>query len=201
MIAIYTATEDELSELLADQLLFSSGLGDSPVIRMGRKGSGYLKQKLAALVTLSQHIPVLMLIDLDQAECAPLFVDKLLDDKEKPNSFLLRVVVREAESWVMADGERFADYFGVPRSKVPQQPDSLDDPKSVMLSLIWRYGRGSLREEVVTHSKSGLRQGFLYNQRLRHFIEHDWRMEVAVEVSDSLARALRAVQALSVQRM
>src|ERR1035441_9429449 len=47
----------------------------------------------------------------------------------------LRVAVRELESWLLADSERIAKFLGVAVAEIPADPDSVPDPKRLMVQL------------------------------------------------------------------
>src|SRR4051812_23297441 len=126
------------------------GDGDVPVARkviehvglaMGNSypcaGKGNLDKSLKAYDNAAKHSPWLVLRDLDvDADCAPTLVAELLPSPSPGMCF--RVAVRAAEAWLMADRESFAVFFGVPRTKVPRDPESLRDPKTEVMNLARR---------------------------------------------------------------
>lgn len=193
MIAVYTATEDELGESLADCLVQAAGGSLEVGVRMRRQGCGYLRKKLPELIRLAPHIPVLLLTDQDKSECAPGLIHHWLGKYKCPDNLLFRVVVRESESWLLADHTAFSDFFSVPAHHIPDRPDDLDDPKATMLSLIWRHSPRSLRADMAAQGKGGLRQGLAYNARCREFVDQFWRIDRAIHLSESLDRAYRRV--------
>jgi hypothetical protein len=197
MTAIVTVTEDELGEALADRLVAHSGTGLEIAVRMGRKGAGYLRAKLPQLLGLAGKVPVLMLTDLDRQECPPTLIRAWLGERNPPPHLLLRVAVREAEAWLMADRDGFAGYFEVPRHRVPEAPEHLDDPKREMLSILSRFASRAVRRDMVSGTPGALRQGFGYNPRCREFVERHWHLERALPSAESLHRARRRIHWLA----
>ncbi len=46
-----------------------------------------------------------------------------------------RVAVREVEAWLLADREQIARFLSIARSRVPQSPETLDNPKQRLVEL------------------------------------------------------------------
>ena len=197
MSFIYAATEDELSEVLADRLIATTDDLFTNTTHMGRKGCTYLKRKLPELLKLAGNIPVLLLVDLDRGSCAPALISSWMRGQHQPNNLLLRVIVREAEAWLLADQQGFSDYFGVPLNKLPQDPETMVDPKEKLLSLVWNYTKQPIKGDVVVKSSSGLRQALSYNARMRDFVHNGWSLQRACASADSLSRACNRMQQLS----
>ena len=108
--------------------------------------------------------------------------------------FLLRFAVSEAESWLLADREAIALFFGIAETNIPRNPDSLDDPKLEILRLA-RRSSGMLRREMI--SPWDLQKpGSGYNIHLQKFAREKWRPIVARHHSESLNRALLDVARL-----
>ena len=67
------------------------------------------------------------------------------------------MVVRELESWLLADAAGLAAYLGLPRAVVPSQPESVGDPKLALVNLARRSRRTRLRDSIVPY-QGGLRR-------------------------------------------
>lgn len=197
MTPVYTATEDELGEVLADKILEPWSESFVVSVRMRRRGSGYLKTKLPELIQLSANVPVLIVTDLDRTECAPVLIEDWFQNRQKPDHMIFRVAVREAEAWLMADHYGFAQFFGVPARHLPARPEELADPKASMLSLVSRYAPRTIRSDVVVRVRTGLRQGLAYNARCREFVRDHWSLGRALPKSNSLERASRRIEELA----
>ncbi|MGO1805711.1 MAG: hypothetical protein ACTH0P_11790 [Candidatus Corynebacterium faecigallinarum] len=114
---------------------------------------------------------------------------KLLSNADVPEgSFDLRIACTMIEAWLMADARGFSDFFQVRVGEIPQDPDSLDHAKQSLLSLVKRFGKGSIQDDVVT--KDG-QTGPLYTHRLNEFARDHWNVEAAMENSPGLERAVR----------
>lgn len=142
-----------------------------------------------------------MLVDLERDACAPQLRAHWLS---APSDFMcFRVVVRAVESWLMADREALASYFGIPLARVPVEPDALPNPKRTLVELAAGSRRVELRSDIVPDPCGGRRTGPGYVYRIAEFVDEHWRPEIAAASSDSLRRCLRALlrlgQAVGVQ--
>ena len=196
MTELYLATEDSLSERVAEKLVMDANRDLCVVVRMGLKGNGYLKQKLPELVRLANNIPVFMLTDLDRIECAPSLIADWTAGALIPQSLLLRVAVREVEAWLLADREAFSEFVGAPLNKLPANPEILADPKQALLGLVRSYGRREIKNEILPAPGSKSTVGVGYNQTLGRFVAEVWEPRRAAANSNSLARAHARLQAL-----
>lgn len=140
----------------------------------------------------------LVLVDLDQSfECAKALVDNWLPAPSRHMRF--RVVVRQIEAWLLADRERFAQFFAVKRSAVPAAPDTLPDAKATVLALAGSSRRAAIRQDMTPRPGSGRRVGPAYSSRLIDFASNPsegWRLEVAASRSPSLARCVSRLDEL-----
>ncbi|MBQ9455857.1 MAG: DUF4276 family protein [Thermoguttaceae bacterium] len=131
-----------------------------------------------------------VMTDLDRNPCAPALVQEWLGGLSHPN-FLFRVAVHEVESWLLADRENFADFFKVPLSKIPLNPDSEENPKEIIFELARKSKNAMIRKEVppvkLAHA------GVSYVSIVTQFIETQWSVLNAAENSPSLKKALQRV--------
>lgn len=139
--------------------------------------------------------PVLCIADTDQG-CAMALAGGWLTPEDRHPRVMLRLAVREAESWLLADHEGMYEYFGTPTSKLPDQADDLTDPKRDLMQMMQRYAPARIKREVVVKTKQGeLKRGSGYNEHLCDFARRCWRPDRAMARSESLSRALaRLVQ-------
>lgn len=196
MTEIYLATEDALSEAVAERLVMDSNKKLRVAVRMRRQGNGFLKLKLPELIRVANSFPVLMLTDLDRIECPPTLILDWSSGRSLPPGMLFRVAVREVEAWLLADREAFAAFVGAPLNKLPLNPDSLDDPKQKLLSFVRRYGRREIKADILPKPGSRSTVGLGYNMTLSRFVTEDWEPERAITCSDSLARAFKRLRNL-----
>jgi hypothetical protein len=138
--------------------------------------------------------PVLCIADADR-QCVKSLLSNNAPSHSHPH-FLLRLAVEEAESWLLADKGSFASFLAVPVNKIPDQPDTLSDPKQTILALSKRSRKRVLRDEMVSPFDNN-KQGSGYNAHLTEFVRGHWNVDRAVQSSPSLARALPKIRSLN----
>ena len=191
-IFINLAFEDSLSESVLKVLLLGSGRCYEVATLYTGGGFGYLRQRVPGFNNAAKGIPFLLLTDLDTAECAPVLVREWLPVPPHPN-LLFCVAIREVESWLVADRENLARFLGIRVELMPFGPDSIPDPKSVLIKLASKSHNRRLREDVVPRQGSTSKQGPNYNGRLISFVQGQWDPMVASAGSDSLRRTIEAL--------
>lgn len=190
------AVEGDVDEAVIRRVGQFSGLTIGKIY--GRTGKQPLLRSIRGYNNAARFSPWVVLVDLDSdCECAPPYVQRWLPH---PSPFMcFRTAVRAVESWLLADRERVATWLGINVARIPIDPDSIDDPKQVLINLARRSRRVSLRNDIVPREGSGRIIGPLYNPRLIAFVDdinQGWRPEVACSASDSLARCLASMQRL-----
>jgi hypothetical protein len=192
------AVEGWLDEVVLRRLIRETG--GAPGTIYGGNGKQHLLRSLSAYNQAAHFAPWAVLIDLDSdADCAPLVLPDWLPNPAP--HMCCRVVVREVEAWLMADRERLAAYLSVPVSRLPTAPDSVADPKQVMVNLARQSRSRHVRADMVPRPESARLVGPAYAARLMQFVEdltNGWRPEVAAAASDSLARCMRRLRELCV---
>ena len=200
-VPITLAVEDELSEHLLRVLLVQTKRNYLVGTVYGKKGADFLKQKLPAFNNAAKSSPCLLLTDLDARDCVPELIEEwfgcqLLEfPKRRHVNLIFRVAVREVEAWVMADRERFADFLGVPKNLIPDQLDTVPDPKKLLLQIASKSRKRDLRNDIVPRPGDKRRIGPDYNGRLGEFVQSSWRADVAYAHSPSLARTWKILVA------
>lgn len=160
-------------------------------------GRGNIQRELEAYATLAQVMPVVIGVDLDGDDCAPTLLGNWGLLPPQPG-LLLRVAVREIETWVLADKRRIASFIGVAPNEVPTRPEELDDPKRALLEVARAYAPAELKADLVprNYDASYPRIGRAYNLRMCEFVAAKWRPQVARDKSASLNRAMLALEQL-----
>ena len=192
MIPIAVATEDELSEAIALRLISELKRPHQVIHKLGRKGNGYLRTKMDSWYQMAEHLLMMVLTDLDRANCLVEFRYQWVADRKLPESLIFRIAVREVESWALADHDAMRELVGK-KGVLPMAPDELPDPKQALLSLC-RTAPKSVREDLIKCNDGQLRKGLGYNTRLTHWINTVWCPQRAAERSPSLARARKRLQ-------
>jgi hypothetical protein len=200
-VPITLAVEDDLSEHLLRTLLIQTKRNFIVGTVYGKKGSGFLKQKLAAFNNAAKGSAHLLLTDLDNVYCVPTLIEDWFGCRlqefatRRHVNLLFRVAVREVEAWVMADREQFADFLGVSRHLIPDQTDTIPDPKSLLLQLASKSRKRDLRNDIVPRPGDKRKIGPDYNGRLGAFVLSSWRANVASAHSLSLERTWKKLVA------
>jgi hypothetical protein len=195
MTKVALATEDVLSESVGLQLLAEINLAPKNVQLLRKDGFGYLRSKVEAWKALARLKPVLLITDLDRIACPQQLRDAWLTGSPPPPNLLLRIAVREVESWVLADHVAMRQLIGN-KGKLPPVPDDLPDPKSHLLQLA-KLAPREVREDLVKENGAVASQGIGYNARLQALVASSWSPERASERSPSLARARHRLQDLA----
>lgn len=186
MTPIAIATEDSLSEAIALRLISDIPTPHFIQFKLGKTGNGYLKSKMSSWYQMAQHQVMLVLTDLDRANCLVEFRDQWLVTAPPPN-LLLRIAVREVESWVLADHTAMRVLIGS-KGVLPAAPDELADPKQSLLKLA-KSAPKPIRDDLLKTIDGHLAQGLGYNARLTAWVNSEWSPQRAAERSPSLARA------------
>ena len=161
----------------------------------GKQGKPDIRERIMGYNQAARHAPWVILVDLDHdAVCA---LDFLRSWLPRPSPYMnFRVAVRKIEAWLLADRDRIANFLGISVSKVPGNPDGLNDPKQTMVSLASRSRRRDIRQDMVPRPESGRQVGPAYASRLIEFTNdplRGWRPDVAAEYSESLRHFLSSL--------
>ncbi|HEV3257886.1 MAG TPA: hypothetical protein VG013_13455 [Gemmataceae bacterium] len=161
----------------------------------GLSGKDQIVKRLNRYNQSARRSPWVVLLDLDRDEsCAPAGCRLWLKEPE-PN-LCFRLVVRAVEAWLLADREALAKFLRVAAARVPRNPEQLDDPKRVVVSLARHSRSRQLRADMVPEPSSGRTTGPRYAQRLTEFAEKHWRPAVAAKHADSLRRCRQRLNEL-----
>jgi len=187
------AVEGSLDEAVLQRLIREAGAAPGPI--HGKNGKERLSQQLSAYNQAAAISPWLVLVDLDNdAECAPPFCARCLTQPAPLMCF--RVVVREIETWLLADRDPLARFIGVAAARVLPDAETVPDPKELVVALAKDSRYRQVREDLVPRPGSGRRVGPLYTARMIEFVERHWRPEAAVQGSDSLRRCRQRLKEL-----
>lgn len=192
-LAISAAVEGPIDEVVLRKLVAETGASLERVY--GKNGKAQIRQRLRAYNQAASHSPWVVLVDLDHSEdCAPPFCQDWLPTPAAHMRF--RVAVREIEAWLMADNERLATFLSIARSRIPADPERLDDPKRELVNLARHSRRRDIREDIVPRPNSGRMVGPAYTSRLIEFAQTQWRPDFAVGRADSLRRCRVSLRSL-----
>lgn len=183
--------EDVLSEVVMQRILASAGYAGNVTYRITR-GNGKIKANVDKYKAASRIIPHIVLTDLDRYPCPPALLDAW-DVGSLPSSMLLRIAVREVESWLLSDRKGISAFLHVAIEKVPHCPENEGDPKQSLFTVVRKTRKRRLIEEIVP--LLGAHIGPLYNEHMCNFALNHWNLEAAVEDAPSLARNISRITA------
>lgn len=198
MIPISLVVEDLLTKSVALEILKATGKSFSVNTVYDSGGFGYIKSKIIGFNSASKGCPYLVITDLDSGECAAGLIADWFGTVSVEHNLIFRVAVKEVESWILADRESFSGFLGIRADLIPEDTDTLTDPKASLVSLSAKCRKRSLRERIVPDETNiGAKQGPDYNGALIEFVQRCWRIRSAVNHSPSLKRAFNRIQSFS----
>lgn len=171
-------------------------VGALPGTTYGKNGKARLRQRINAYNMAAQYWPWIVIVDLDREfGCAPPLRATWL--RRQAPGMCFRIAVRAVEAWILADGEEIAGFLGVPSSRIPRDPEALDDPKETLVNLARASRRRDIREDMVPTDSGGRRVGPAYTSRLVEFVSTRWQPDVGAQRAVSLRRAIDCLRRLA----
>ena len=139
--------------------------------------------------------PWFVLRDLDKdAPCAGNLLKRI--DFHPSRWMCFRLVVRELESWLLADREGLATFFKVNPQRLLGNPDDEIDPTETLVNLCRTSGSRRVREGMVPRLGSVTTVGPMYEALIIEFGTGPWSLGRASIRSPSLHRARQAIRKL-----
>lgn len=189
--------EDRLSAAIIERLLEFSPKKVEINRRISGYGSGYIRKRISAYQKASQYEPFFILLDADNEDCALNVLNALVPPGLRQPKCLLRIAVREVEAWLLADAKGISRFMGISEALVNRSPESLADAKGHLLGLARRSRKKEITEGLLPAPRTSAVIGPEYNQVLSVFVERNWDVRAAARRSESLSRALGAVEKLA----
>ena len=154
MSRVLVVGEDALCCALGERLVAATLPGWSLAREsVNTRGITRLVPRLPDFILQARHVqPVICIADSDRGCPVELIRDWMMAGGDE--RFVLRLAVKEAESWLLSDPESFASFLKVPLAKLPRRPDEEPDPKRVVLNLAARSKSRDIRAEVVSPTDS-----------------------------------------------
>ncbi len=191
-ILINLAVEDSLSETILRMILYQSKRPYLIGTCYSHGGYGYLKKSIQGFNNAAKGIPFLVLTDLDKAKCPPELIKEWLPYPKHPH-LLFRIAVREVEAWLLADRKAFSKFVGIPIKLIPEDTETIVNPKEKLIELVKKSRYQELRRDIIPSIGSTAKVGPNYNGRLGFFVTRYWKMQEAVNHSASLKRTIRTM--------
>ncbi len=168
---IPVAVEGIVDEAVLSRILRDFGVRPFPVF--GKKGCANLDGRLAGFNNAAARSPWIVLRDLDNGgRCPVTFARQLIPSPA--TGMVFRIVVNEIEAWLLADSRSISTFLGVSEVLVPQQPETIQDPKHELVKLAARSRFRRIREDLSPRLGSGISQGPAYASRLIEYVETTW---------------------------
>jgi hypothetical protein len=191
-IPICLIVEDNLSATIASTMLHHTKRGFEVGSVFGLHGNGWIKTRIAGFNNAAQGMPYLVITDLDANPCPIKLISEWLNVSRHQN-LIFRVAVREVEAWLLADRKGIASFLNVSETHISRDVEELSDPKQSLIEAARRSRKRDIREDIVPVGLTS-KIGPDYNGRLGEFVVKHWNLEVARANSESLERAMRALE-------
>lgn len=188
MTVINLIVEGEIDEVIAHKIV--GGLGHQIGVSYGKKGAGYIKNKIQDFNKSAQNICYLALVDFMDTKCScpPEVISTWLPYKN--NLMIFRIVVREVESWILADRENLSKFLNISIELITEKPEEEQNPKQTLVNLARKSHSAKMRSALVPEQGSTAQVGKLYNSELKRFVNEYWKAENARQNSPSLSKCL-----------
>ena len=120
---INVLVEGIIDEAVARRLINETG--HQPGVCYGKKGVSYIHQKIRGFNKSAASMPILTLVDFMDTglKCPPEVTSSWLP--HRCANMLCRIVVREIESWILADRNNLSTYLRVASNRVPLDPENV----------------------------------------------------------------------------
>jgi len=190
--------EGDTDEVVANKLLVHCGHEKGSCF--GKRGANYLLGKLRGFSVRARYgNPMLVMVDLmdTRIECARELVPGILANR--PRACLVRGVIRELESWLLADREAVAGFLRISRKLVPAEPERLADPKQSFVNLARRCRNRARREAIVPNQGVSSAVGPGYVDEVIMLVNGYWDPDRAMLVAPSLRRCVERLRELQGQ--
>lgn len=203
---VYIIGEDEATKEIIKRVLNYCSINFEIILELPARG-GQIKQKILNFNMLSETYPVILLMDLDDKDCAPVVLQEFFHETEKSNNFIFSIANDEAEAWLMADRNSFSEYFRVPIDTIPF-PQRIRNKKDFYQEMVFPYKSSFyMVNEIIPNSRikefkdqmipqNGAKKGKEYNSALTPFIRNHWVIDNARLNSDSLNRMIIRIDKL-----
>lgn len=187
-LPINLAVEDALSEAALRRLLSDQRRMVGYVF--GRRGNGYLRNKIRGWNQAARGTPLIVLTDLDNAPCPRHLIGQWMGEHTVHPNLLLRVAVKEVEAWLLADWEGYCRFIRLPSLRSMPDIEALADPKRFLLDLTSQGRNREVNKRLLPRPSSDAHVGPEYNSCLSEFVLEKWNWKLPSTNAPSLRRLL-----------
>lgn len=193
MTEVGYAVEGWADEPVAERIIAKAGHQPQRILTAG--GKPRLDPKIPGYNRSARHRCWLVMRDLDHDDGGTCIADLRRDlaGGKVSAGMALRFAVRTTESWLLADVQGFSQFFHVSATRIPPNPESLDNPKRALVDTCRRSRSPAIRAAVIPRQGSGRSVGPEYSATIREFVELAWDLDRAALACPSLARAVACV--------
>jgi len=197
---IHAIAEGHMETIVAARLIHFCGHAQGTVY--DQRGCANVRKKAANFHHLAtERAGVLVLTDFRDAQtpCVTAALQEYIWNRlpNPPRSFLCSFAVNELESWLLADSQGLANFFGIAVSKMPRQPENEALPKRVLVNLARTSRKTRIRGGIAPPPGHKGAVGPDYMSLMRQFIEDFWDIESAMRQASSLEHCVRRLRALT----
>ena len=194
MALVNMLVEGTLDEEVARRIL--SHTQHTPGVCYGKRGYGYIKEKLPGFNQAAQSVCYLALVDfMDTGHNCPSEAVAQWLPNPRPR-MIFRLVVRELESWLLADRDGLATFLHIRTAAISSNPEQLTDPKREIVNLARRSRSSAIRSAFVPENGSTAQVGRLYQSSMLDFIQTQWNISQARTAAPSLDRCILRLSGL-----
>jgi hypothetical protein len=195
MAVINSLVEGNMDEAAAIRIIEAAGHTHGTCF--GKKGCGYIEKKIQQFNLTAHHIHYLALVDFmdTKLDCPAEVISNWLPYQH--SKMVFRVVVRELESWLLADRSNLAKFLKINIAMLPLDPEQISDPKLSLVNLARKSKSARIRDALVPSTGSTAQEGKLYASEMKTFITEIWDIESARKTAQSLDKALISLERLS----
>ncbi|WP_345991556.1 DUF4276 family protein [Sulfurimonas sp. HSL-1716] len=156
-----------------------------------KNGYGNIKKAIHKYNQAAEYIHYFILTDLDNDPCPSAKINDWLGEISKNDKLFFRIVVREIESWLLADKEGFSQFLNIPIANFVNNPDELNDPKNEVFRVVKKSNKRKYKEAILPNSGASI--GPAYNSTIKEFIDNYWDLNRAMKNSPSLKKTIDAL--------
>jgi hypothetical protein len=188
--------EGPLDEAVARRLVTHTGHAFGTCY--GKKGASYIRDKLAGFDVCARYgVPLLTLVDFMDTglDCPPEVISAWLP--QRASQHLVRAVVPEIESWLLADRIGLSEFLGISKGLIPRDPETIPDPKQTLINLARRCRSRARREALVPRPNTSASTGPGYAAEMQTFVARSWDITAASQFAPSLDKCLARLRELT----
>lgn len=194
---IFYCVEDALSRSVAERLINMYCPQDIVTSELGGVFGGYgsIRKNFAKYYNLSQRSYVLIITDLDRAQCPPTlradWISSSRVTEPLPERMLFCIAQTEIESWLMADTYGISQLLHISPARICNNVElEIIDSKEYLVNLARSSTSSKIRSGLLPARNSQASTGLNYNHILIDFVKSRWDPEAASANSVSLRRAI-----------